>query len=170
MTKLRLAQVHTAVKSKFQILPGVKFHIRLALTKTASSLVYSQSLTILLFLLISKYAQVLFSLKLPFFSLDFPSNHHSSFFHSFMIELHRKIRLHTLSASTLSSTIKSSVLYDLPYSLITVIKSSTIMSLKTSCFLSISYCSTTLRCLILLSCDLFLWFMINILFDFLLIS
>ena len=131
-------------------------HIRLVLTKTASSLVYSQSLTMLLFLLISKHTQVLFSLKLPFFSLDFPSNHHSSFFHSFMIELHRKIRLHTISTFTFSFPIKSSVLYSLPYSLITLIKSSTITSLKTSSFLSIPSCSTTLWCLILLLWNLFL--------------
>lgn len=134
----------------------VQDHIRLALTKTASSLVYSQSLTILIFLLISKHAQVLLSLKLPFFSLDFPSNHHSSFFHSFMIKLHRKTRLHTLSASTFSTPIKSSVLDSLPYSLITLIKPSTITSLKTSSFLSIPSCSTTLWCLILLSWNLFL--------------
>lgn len=60
-----------------------------------------------------------------------------------MIKLLRKIRYYIVSTSTFSSSINSSILYSLPYYLITLIKLSAITSLKISSFLSGHSCSTS---------------------------
>ena len=98
-------------------------NIRLAVTNPASSLTYPHSIPILLFFLLSKYAQYFYP-KITFLWPWFPFKLPYSL--------------------PLLSPLQSFILYSLPYSLITLIKLSSIISLKSSSLLSIQSCSTSL--------------------------